>query len=135
MPFELRITDAISGNTNSVIGTLTAALNRNPVIEATNVSDIQNCYYRGTKTVLPSGIIKCECHEGFKGEMCEEAICDKACMNGKCKVVVDQKNNRLQSCECFKGFLGDLCDKSMDQVRIEGNKACLGLECYCLDGW
>jgi len=43
VPFELRINDTISGNTNSVMGTLAVTLYRSPSIESANVSDLQNC--------------------------------------------------------------------------------------------
>mmetsp|Transcript_106080 Transcript_106080/g.228544 ORF Transcript_106080/g.228544 Transcript_106080/m.228544 type:complete len:328 (+) Transcript_106080:478-1461(+) len=135
LPFEINVTCKISGTTKVIIGTLTANIYKDPKITTTNVSDVQNCYFRGTKTVLPSGEVNCDCDPGFKGNQCEEAICDMKCVNGTCKVSVDDKNNRLQSCECFKDFIGVHCDKSLDQVRIEGNKACRGNQCFCLNDW
>jgi hypothetical protein len=71
----------------------------------------------------------CTCHNGFKGEACNEATCREPCFNeGTC--------TKDLKCACKPGFAGDRCEVKLCPQNCHGRGRCNGNgECICNKGW
>jgi len=102
-----------------------------------------DCHTTQTKTCENYwNYAKCECEEGYEGQLCENDIneCqqnDNLCNNGVCENLIGS-----YECICNDGWTGSHCDQDENECLIEnicGTGNCTNTEgsftCDCVEGW
>lgn len=98
--------------------------------------DVKGCIAKNGKECGGNGVCilgKCDCAEGFSGELCTISLCDPMDCSGNGRCVNG-------TCVCKGAWGGDACDTKTCPADASGTKcaghgACTQVGCKCKKGW
>ncbi|XP_043274627.1 protein crumbs isoform X2 [Venturia canescens] len=104
---------------------------------------LTNPCVNGTCRSLGDHGFKCNCYEGFEGQLCDTDIDECAVLgNASCNYGICINTVGSYNCFCRPGYSGDHCDIDINECLCgpcENNATCVdkvnAFECICLEGY